>query len=107
LVPREVRALEQGTGCNAGMVHQRLLRAAAQLSGSMISVDATRCACCGACISVCPLDALEQRRYEQEWAAGIGRRMARNYRLRARFRPHQRVGERFMRLFALTMRVAL
>jgi len=42
-------------------------------------------------------------RYEQEWAAGIGRRMARNYRLRARFPPAQRAGERFMRLFALTI----
>jgi digeranylgeranylglycerophospholipid reductase len=43
------------------------------------------------------------RRYEDEWAAGMGRRMARNYRLRARFPPDQRVGERFMHLFALSI----
>lgn len=42
-------------------------------------------------------------RYETEWAATIGRRMARNYRLRARFPPQQRVGERFMRLFAVSI----
>jgi len=42
-------------------------------------------------------------RYEQEWATGIGRRMARNYRLRARFPPEQRVGERFMHVFAITI----
>jgi len=41
--------------------------------------------------------------YEQEWAAGIGRQMARNYRLRARFPPEQRVGERFLHLFAMTI----
>jgi digeranylgeranylglycerophospholipid reductase len=41
--------------------------------------------------------------YEQQWRGGIGRRMARNYRLRARFPPQERVGERFMRLFALTI----
>ncbi len=43
------------------------------------------------------------RRYEDEWAAGIGRRMARNYRLRSKFPPDERVGERFMRLFALSI----
>jgi len=42
-------------------------------------------------------------RYEQEWAAGIGRKMARNYRLRARFPPGQRHGERFLHVFALTV----
>lgn len=42
-------------------------------------------------------------RYEQEWAAGIGRRMARNYRLRTRFPPHQRLGERFLRVFATSI----
>nr|MBC7246091.1 geranylgeranyl reductase family protein [Chloroflexota bacterium] len=42
-------------------------------------------------------------RYEQEWAAGIGREIARNYRLRARFPPEQRVGERFLHLFALSI----
>jgi digeranylgeranylglycerophospholipid reductase len=46
-------------------------------------------------------------RYEQEWAAGIGRRMARNYRLRTRFPPDQRVGERFLRLFAMTIGAAV
>jgi digeranylgeranylglycerophospholipid reductase len=42
-------------------------------------------------------------RYEQRWSAGIGRQMRRNYRLRARFPPDQRVSERFMRLFALSI----
>lgn len=42
-------------------------------------------------------------RYEQEWAAGIGRQMVRNYRLRARFPPAQRVGDRFLHLFAMTI----
>jgi len=41
--------------------------------------------------------------YEQAWAGGIGRDMARNYRLRARFPPEQRTDERFMRLFALAI----
>lgn len=39
--------------------------------------------------------------YERQWAAGIGRQMARNYRLRARFPPEQRMGERFLHLFAM------
>jgi len=39
-------------------------------------------------------------RYEQEWAAGLGRRMARNYRLRAAFPPEQRLSERFWHVFA-------
>ncbi len=43
------------------------------------------------------------RCYEQEWAAGIGRDMARNYRLRARFPPDRRTDERFMHLFAITI----
>ncbi len=43
------------------------------------------------------------RRYEQKWAAGIGRKMVRNYRLRARFPPSERVGDRFMHLFALSI----
>ncbi len=43
------------------------------------------------------------RRYEEEWAAGIGRRMTRNYRLRARFPPDERVSEHFMHLFALSI----
>ncbi len=45
-------------------------------------------------------------RYETEWAGGTGRRMARNYRLRARFPPQHRVGERFMRLFAVSIGAA-
>jgi digeranylgeranylglycerophospholipid reductase len=43
------------------------------------------------------------RPYQQAWAEGIGREMVRNYRLRARFPPEQRTGERFMRLFALSI----
>jgi digeranylgeranylglycerophospholipid reductase len=43
------------------------------------------------------------RPYEQAWAEGIGREMARNYRLRARFPPEQRTDERFMHLFALSI----
>jgi len=93
----------------------------------LISVDRLRCAYCGASVSGCPgyaVDLQERRlaakvaaeaisagdvswaslnRYEQEWAAGIGRRMARNYRLRARFPPAQLAGKRFVRLFALTI----
>jgi digeranylgeranylglycerophospholipid reductase len=45
------------------------------------------------------------RRYEELWTAGIGRRMTRNYRLRARFPADERVGERFMHLFALSIGV--
>jgi digeranylgeranylglycerophospholipid reductase len=41
--------------------------------------------------------------YEQAWADGIGRTMARNYRLRARFPPNERTDERFMHLFALSI----
>jgi digeranylgeranylglycerophospholipid reductase len=43
------------------------------------------------------------RSYEQAWADDIGREMARNYRLRARFPPEQRTDERFMHLFALSI----
>jgi len=46
------------------------------------------------------------QRYEQEWALGIGRDMARNYRLRARFPPEQRLDERFMHLFAISIGAA-
>jgi len=41
--------------------------------------------------------------YDQEWATRTGRQLVRNYRLRARFPPEARCGERFMRLFALTI----
>jgi flavin-dependent dehydrogenase len=44
---------------------------------------------------------------EQQWAEGIGRRMARNYRLRTRFPPQQRAGDRFMRLLALIIGAGL
>ena len=43
------------------------------------------------------------QRYQHEWADGIGRAMARNYRLRARFPPEQRTDERFMHLFAMSI----
>jgi digeranylgeranylglycerophospholipid reductase len=46
------------------------------------------------------------RPYEQAWADGIGRTMARNYRLRARFPPDERTDERFMHLFALSIGAA-
>ena len=39
--------------------------------------------------------------YETEWQAGYGRMLARNYRLRQRFPPHQRANEDFLRLFAI------
>ena len=42
-------------------------------------------------------------RYEDEWAAGIGRLMARNYRLRTRHSPDERTGERFLHLLALSI----
>jgi digeranylgeranylglycerophospholipid reductase len=42
-------------------------------------------------------------RYEEAWHAGIGRRMAWNYRLRARFPPAERLGERFLRVFAMSI----
>ncbi len=43
------------------------------------------------------------QRYEELWQAGIGRRMARNYSLRARFPPEARGGERFLRVFAMSI----
>lgn len=43
------------------------------------------------------------RLYEQQWTEGVGRAMARNYRLRARFPPEQRTDDRFMHLFALSI----
>ena len=43
------------------------------------------------------------RRYEETWQGSIGRRMARNYRLRERFPPEQRGDERFVRAFALAV----
>jgi digeranylgeranylglycerophospholipid reductase len=38
--------------------------------------------------------------YEGRWAATLGRRMARNYRLKERFGPAQRASRDFVRLFA-------
>ncbi len=43
------------------------------------------------------------RRYEEMWNGGIGRQMARNYRLRARFPPYERSGERFLHVFAMSI----
>ena len=40
-------------------------------------------------------------RYEHQWHRSMGRRMARNYRLRQRFAPTQRTDERFVRAFSL------
>jgi digeranylgeranylglycerophospholipid reductase len=42
-------------------------------------------------------------RYEQEWTAGIGRQMARNFRLRAKFSPAERCTERFLSVFAMAV----
>jgi digeranylgeranylglycerophospholipid reductase len=37
--------------------------------------------------------------YEEAWQAGVGRRMARNYRLKEKYGPAQRVSRAFTRLF--------
>jgi digeranylgeranylglycerophospholipid reductase len=42
-------------------------------------------------------------RYQTHWQEGTGRKMARNYRLRARFAPEDRADERFVRAFALAV----
>ena len=39
--------------------------------------------------------------YEQRWAAGLGRKMARSYRWRERFPPQARASRSFMRVFAI------
>jgi digeranylgeranylglycerophospholipid reductase len=39
--------------------------------------------------------------YEERWAAGLGRKMARNYRLKERFGPARRASRDFSRLFAV------
>jgi digeranylgeranylglycerophospholipid reductase len=44
------------------------------------------------------------RSYEAAWNWGIGRKMARNYRLRERFPPGQRTDQRFLRAFALAVK---
>ena len=41
------------------------------------------------------------RRYEERWQASLGRKLQRNYRLRARFSPQQRIDEHFVQAFAL------
>jgi digeranylgeranylglycerophospholipid reductase len=40
-------------------------------------------------------------RYEERWNQSVGRKLQRNYRLRAKFPPAQRVDEHFVRAFAL------
>ena len=40
-------------------------------------------------------------RYEEKWNQSVGHKLQRNYRLRERFPPAQRVDERFIRAFAL------
>jgi digeranylgeranylglycerophospholipid reductase len=42
-------------------------------------------------------------RYEGAWQRDLGRKMARNYRLRERFPPGQRTDRRFVRAFALAV----
>lgn len=39
--------------------------------------------------------------YEERWTSTLGRKMARNYRLKERFTPSQRVSRDFVRLFAV------
>jgi digeranylgeranylglycerophospholipid reductase len=39
--------------------------------------------------------------YEERWASALGRKMARNYRLKERFGPAQRASRDFVRLFAV------
>jgi digeranylgeranylglycerophospholipid reductase len=39
--------------------------------------------------------------YEERWASTLGRKMARNYRLKERFGPAQRASRNFVRLFAV------
>ena len=43
------------------------------------------------------------RRYQTQWAEGIGRTLERNYRLRVRFPSDQRADDRFMHLFAMAI----
>ncbi len=43
------------------------------------------------------------QRYEQAWASGLGRQMARNYRLRRRFPAGERINERFAAVFAMAV----
>ncbi len=45
------------------------------------------------------VSAARLRRYEERWQAGVGRRMARNYRIKERFGADQRASRDFMRLF--------
>jgi flavin-dependent dehydrogenase len=42
-------------------------------------------------------------RYGRAWRRDIGRKMARNYRLRERYPPGQRTDQRFVRAFALAV----
>jgi digeranylgeranylglycerophospholipid reductase len=41
--------------------------------------------------------------YEQRWQEAAGRKLQRNYRLRARFAPEERTDERFLQAFALAV----
>jgi digeranylgeranylglycerophospholipid reductase len=43
------------------------------------------------------------QRYRDRWNHSLGRQMQRNYRLRKRFPPQRRTGERFLRTFALAV----
>jgi digeranylgeranylglycerophospholipid reductase len=42
-------------------------------------------------------------RYEKEWGRSVGRKMQRNYRLRAKFPSERRTDERFVQAFALAI----
>lgn len=49
------------------------------------------------------LSAAYLNRYQERWQRTRGRKMERNYRLRQRFGPEERVDERFLRMFALAV----
>jgi digeranylgeranylglycerophospholipid reductase len=47
------------------------------------------------------ISAIKLAEYEERWASTLGRKMARNYRLKERFAPPQRTSRNFVRLFAM------
>jgi digeranylgeranylglycerophospholipid reductase len=52
-----------------------------------------------AAIAARDVSAARLRPYEERWQAGLGKRMARNYRIKERFGADQRASRDFMRLF--------
>jgi len=53
-----------------------------------------------AAIAASDVSAAALAEYERRWAAGLGRKMARNYRWRERFPPSARASRNFLRIFA-------